>query len=593
MSRVAILVALAALASYPTLAQQTETSTTRLVPFAGVLPSASSGPQAVTFSLFDGAEGGALLWTETQHVTADAGGRYAVYLGAATPLPLDIFRSEQARWLEVMIAGRALPRSMLVAVPYALKAADAETLAGTPLSSFVVAGENGRLRRADGAALSAPVVEGTGVQNQLPKWTGTETLGNSIVTESAAGQLGIGTTDPTEGGWFNSSMTIRTADGTSGLSVANQAGTPRFALNVNADGSWVTFDRATGTWQPGVAQFAGRVGIGITDPSAGGAVDAKFTVRQIDNKTAIALLNQADAKRLAINTLPSGGWVMYDGVGDTWNPGLRQENGRIILNGIFADARLRINAASSISESTLEGIHVISGTAHAVRARSANNAAVLGMSSQINSDFITGTNIGVHGVASGADSAGVRGDSDSGHGVMARTTSNEVGAAALYAVSASAAPAGRFDGDVNISGTLTKGGGSFRIDHPLDPANKYLSHSFVESPDMMNVYNGNVVLDDRGEARVTLPDWFEALNRNFRYQLTAIGAPGPNLHVASKISGNSFKIAGGTAGGEVSWQVTGVRQDAWANAHRIAVEQDKPTTERGFSVHPKEPGQPE
>ena len=103
--------------------------------------------------------------------------------------------------------------------------------------------------------------------------------------------------------------------------------------------------------------------------------------------------------------------------------------------------------------------------------------------------------------------------------------------------------AGQFVGSVNISGTLTKGGGSFKIDHPLDPANKYLSHSFVESPDMMNVYNGNVTLDDSGEAWVALPDWFDALNRDFRYQLTAIGAPAPNLYVATKVSGNRFRIA--------------------------------------------------
>ena len=79
----------------------------------------------------------------------------------------------------------------------------------------------------------------------------------------------------------------------------------------------------------------------------------------------------------------------------------------------------------------------------------------------------------------------------------------------------------------------------------------------------MNVYNGNVVLDDSGEASVTLPDWFEALNRDFRYQLTAIGAPGPNLYVAEEVASNRFKIAGGGRGSKVSWQVTGIRRDEW------------------------------
>ncbi|UCE18042.1 MAG: hypothetical protein JSV84_14435 [Gemmatimonadota bacterium] len=153
--------------------------------------------------------------------------------------------------------------------------------------------------------------------------------------------------------------------------------------------------------------------------------------------------------------------------------------------------------------------------------------------------------------------------------------------------------AGYFSGDVYISGDVLPAAGSCKIDHPLDPENKYLSHSFVESPDMMNVYNGNVTLNAKGEAVVELPDYFEAFNRDFRYQLTAIGAAGPNLHIAQKISGNRFKIAGGKPGMEVSWQVTGIRQDAYANAHRMPVEEEKSVEERGKYLHPEEYGQPE
>jgi hypothetical protein len=141
-------------------------------------------------------------------------------------------------------------------------------------------------------------------------------------------------------------------------------------------------------------------------------------------------------------------------------------------------------------------------------------------------------------------------------------------------------------GEVSFQGSVNKQGGGFLIDHPLDPANKYLNHSFVESPDMKNIYDGIVVLDAKGEAEVTLADWFGALNRDFRYQLTAIGAPGPNLYIAEKISNNRFKIAGGAPGGKVSWQVTGIRQDAYANIHRIPVEEDKPAAEKGTYLSP-------
>jgi hypothetical protein len=151
----------------------------------------------------------------------------------------------------------------------------------------------------------------------------------------------------------------------------------------------------------------------------------------------------------------------------------------------------------------------------------------------------------------------------------------------------------RVVGDVEVNGTLTKSSGSFRIDHPLDPANKYLSHSFVESPDMANVYNGTVEGDDNGEAVVELPEWFDALNTDVRYQLTPIGAPAPNLHVKKKIADGAFAIAGAQPGQEICWQLIGTRKDAWANAHRVQVEQDKPAKERGTYLFPHGFGQPE
>jgi len=115
----------------------------------------------------------------------------------------------------------------------------------------------------------------------------------------------------------------------------------------------------------------------------------------------------------------------------------------------------------------------------------------------------------------------------------------------------------------------------FRIDHPLDPENKYLYHSSIESNEMANVYNGNIILDINGEAWVSLPDWFEALNTNYRYQLTPIGAPGPDLYVASEISNNKFKVSGGSQGMKVSWQVTGTRKDKFAANHPLNVEVSK------------------
>jgi hypothetical protein len=108
---------------------------------------------------------------------------------------------------------------------------------------------------------------------------------------------------------------------------------------------------------------------------------------------------------------------------------------------------------------------------------------------------------------------------------------------------------------------------------------------------MKNVYDGVATLDADGEAVIQMPDWFGVLNRDFRYQLTCIGGFAP-VYVAQKLANNQFKIGGGTPGMEVSWQITGIRQDAWANAHRIPVEVDKEAKLKGFYIHPELYGAP-
>jgi hypothetical protein len=174
-------------------------------------------------------------------------------------------------------------------------------------------------------------------------------------------------------------------------------------------------------------------------------------------------------------------------------------------------------------------------------------------------------------------------DKSGGTGLIASGGGGDLGAANGLAA--------EFDGAVRISGSLVKGSGSFKIDHPLDPENKYLSHSFVESPDMMNIYNGNVTTDSNGDALVQLPEYFAALNRDFRYQLTVIGTFADST-IAEELTDNHFRIRTSLPNVEVSWQVTGIRQDAYANRNRIAVEEDKPASKRGFYLHPEAFGQP-
>ncbi|MFD8498406.1 hypothetical protein [Amycolatopsis sp. NPDC059657] len=153
-------------------------------------------------------------------------------------------------------------------------------------------------------------------------------------------------------------------------------------------------------------------------------------------------------------------------------------------------------------------------------------------------------------------------------------------------------PAGIFWGNVDIRGTLTKADNQFRIDHPLDPAGKVLCHSNVESDEMKNVYDGVAELGADGTAAVELPEWFEALNERFRYQLTPIGHAAPGLHIGTELTGNRFAIAGGEPGTKVSWQITGVRHDVYAKAHPLVVESEKDEADQGSYLFPELHGEP-
>lgn len=192
------------------------------------------------------------------------------------------------------------------------------------------------------------------------------------------------------------------------------------------------------------------------------------------------------------------------------------------------------------------------------------------------------SNAGGNGGGSGVP-AGVRGDAQS-PGVAGGAFFNNSGTG-VYAQSTSGT-AGFFSGNVTITGSLSKGSGSFKIDHPLDPANKFLYHSFVESPDMMNVYTGTAKIGEDGTAVVSLPSYFGALNIDYHYQLTCVGGYA-QVYVAEEVKDNQFKIAGGKPGMKVSWQVTGTRNDAYARYHRVPVETEKAPEDRGMYLAPE------
>lgn len=259
---------------------------------------------------------------------------------------------------------------------------------------------------------------------------------------------------------------------------------------------------------------------------------------------------------------------------------------------------IRGSAAGSLGVGVLghnsggAGVQGLSSDEAAVVGISDRSYGVEGASAGSGFSGVTGSALGGFGVvgySADPNFAGVQGIAASGTGVEG--ASDNVGVMATNNVSAATAwlgtrsNAGDFHGNVWVSGNLHKAGGGFRIDHPLDPSEQYLSHSFVESSERKNVYDGRVDLDGQGRATIVLPDWLSAVNQEFRYQLTAMHAASPNLHVSKELTDGRFEIAGGTPGSAVCWQLTGIRKDRWALANPMNVESPKSSEERGYYVN--------
>ena len=594
-------------------------SVPRLVRFNGVVKeengSARTGATGVRFALYQDQAGGAALWQETQNVALDAQGRYSVLLGASSAegMPAEAFSSNQARWLGIQPEGQAEQRVLLVSVPYALKAVDAETLGGMPASSFVLAapptagttgsttGQTGTTAAAIASGLS-PALTGNGNQNTLPKFdmTGanlidssvtdsgtavstTESVGIGTATPNAALDVEFSTATPTNAMLSNITYNNTTAvtnavvsafdmnfmDASTATNLSKQ--TARIALirNAGATGTVTAFDSAlTATEFLHASALYPIRGINIEGPTMDSGTSLSFFTGlyigspggagTVTNK--YALVTEPNAGNVGIGTTSPGSPLEVAGNLTVSNGGVITGNGSGLTN--LPAANLTGTFTSS------EAITVAGAGATALTVQATD---------------VTQENTAISGIADGPDGIGVYGQANGAgipFGVWGLSTSTTGGLA------------GNFSGNVAISGTVSQGAANVKIDDPLDPANKYLYHASVQSSEMTNIYTGNIVLDGSGAAVVQLPSWFEALNTDFRYQLTAVGGPGPGLYVAQEIQNNSFRIAGGAAGLKVSWQVTGVRQDAFAKANPLVVEVQKSERERGYYIQPQLFGQP-
>jgi hypothetical protein len=275
----------------------------------------------------------------------------------------------------------------------------------------------------------------------------------------------------------------------------------------------------------------GNIGVGVNNPTS------KMEITELTNTNSRAL---------------------YVGINNTSfsNEALRAES----ISGTTGIAILayRNGNGNAILATTIAGVGVNAGSGNA-----SQDVAVKGSATT-----------GVWGIATGNGGFGVR----ASNGGIASATG-------LWSQGYSFV-SGNFD----VVGTLSKSAGTFKIDHPQDPENKFLIHSFVESPDMMNVYNGNISTDNSGFATITLPSYFEALNIDFKYQLTIVGKEFAQALVYEKIKNNQFIVRTDKPNIELSWQVTGVRNDKYAQQNRIVPEVEKSAKQKGKYLNAKEFG---
>jgi hypothetical protein len=422
-------------------------------------------------------------------------------------------------------------------------------------------------------------------------------------TAAAGDPLIIGNTT-NNAGTANTTLTTASA-GTALLITQNGAGTALRGSAVGAGSIAGFFTAYNGTGISGVTGNGGTYGVFAQNNGPEGAAGA---LRANGGQNHGIVASTANGGKYAITATGADGAAIY---GTAAQNGIEGVGYRAVYGHTadsFGAAGIWGFATGQDSFGVLGEVNNATGRAGVFGVNYADSATSFGVDGRTGSTINGGS--GVHGFdqSGTAITNGVWGvtNSSSGNGVYGQATVDTGNAFGVYGygVGDARGVVGQSEtgtalhaigdaivnGELAVGGTLSKGAGGFKIDHPLDPANKYLLHSFVESPDMLNVYSGVATLDANGLAAVRLPAYFDAVNRDIRYQLTAIGKAAPDLHVKSKAKGNAFSIGGGAAGQEVSWQVTGIRQDAYAKAHPVVVELAKAGAEKGRYLHPTENG---
>jgi hypothetical protein len=613
------------------------------------------GTYGFTFRLYTVSSGGAAIWSETKSAEVKRG-LFSTILGSVTPIP-DSVKFDHQYWLGIQVASdpELSPRMQLSSVGSSmnsLRADVAQTVPDGSISSGKIAsgqvvksinnlhdnltmrGANGASVTTNGDTITVTASGGGGggigtIQNTDNGLSITNPGGPTATINlhspfTVNSNVGIGTTTP---GYMLNVGNWTTANGTgSGQGVMVAEGNEAFvgwgdrslqSANRNKRWGWFAnggksylWDNNASTIRMTIDGSSGNVGIGTTAPTSKVEIAAQDGLAITGYQPFLTLRDANASNARGVIQSVAGGINLFT---------------NSYLTGSNPAAYLHLNNNGNV------GIGTATPTTAKLEARTTAGIGVWGVST-----------VGYGVVGNSTSSYGVAAYSENNDGFVAQT--NHPDHAALFANNLTGTPlaylgtkhngveaysgggtsaypnvaiyglatdrfvdwAGYFVGAVSVLSDLTVSGHlyvyrnlyvlgdkNFMIDHPLDPANKILTHSCIESNERLLMYSGTVVTDGNGDATVNLPSYFEALNTNYRYQLTVVGREFAQARVENEISNNQFSIKTDKPNIKICWEVTGDRNDAYSKAHPFVVEEDKKPEDRGKYYAPELFGKPD
>ncbi len=575
----------------------------RTISYQGVLTDNAGNPKpdgdyTITFSFYDSDAGEVAVWNEVKTIKVSKG-LFSTSLGDQSAFS-DSVKFDKQYWLGIKINSdpELSPRIILNSSAYSFSSINSDTakniIDGKVVKSLnnlkddvLLEGSGGTTINASGntITISSSGTGGTGIQGVQNTNNTLDVIDPNGPTATVNLKVPLTLTQSTTNPTFLSRNTgTNGGPGIQGISPSGAGVIGESSIWVGTYGETSTWygvwGKATGTNGKGVfGESATSYGVWGKSPNSAGVVGESNSAEGVYGQTQTWFGVHGKA------TGENGKGVLGESVTSYGVWGLSQNGVGVVGESNIAEGVFGIS--KNTNGAGVKGYNEFGG--YGVVGLATSGSAIAGFSN---------SSEGVYGESStGAGVLGVNSGSVGALGYPSTSTQHSYG---VYGHQGSGEfdYAGFFDGIVYVTQKIyatelvEHAGAAMRIDHPLDPANKYLIHSSVESSERTNLYSGNIITDASGSADVELPGYFETLNVDYRYQLTTIGQQAQSW-IENEISNNHFTIKTDKPNVKVSWQVTGVRNDPYAKTHPFVVEQEKEEKDKGKYLRPELFGQQE